>query len=84
MILEVKNKKDFITDLKRAEELKMGIAVFVEMPDLEVPEMIANPYQNLKAKIAYYEKAYDENMQLKANKEIKITRLMIDTEGEQE
>jgi hypothetical protein len=38
------------------------------------PEIIINPKENFKAKLAYYQKAYNEDLTLKANPSIKIIR----------
>lgn len=38
------------------------------------PEIIINPKGNFEAKLAYYKKAYNENLTLKANPNIKIIR----------
>jgi hypothetical protein len=39
----------------------------------ELPEIIVNPTQNIKQKVEYIEKAYNEDLTLKANTNIKIT-----------
>jgi len=49
------------------------IAVKVESKESEKPEIIINPAENFKVKLAYYQGAYDENLSLKAAKGIKIT-----------
>lgn len=36
------------------------------------PEVIINPKENFTTKLAYYEKAYNEDLTLKANPNIKI------------
>jgi hypothetical protein len=38
------------------------------------PEVIINPKENFEAKLAYYSKAYNEDLTLKANPNIKIVR----------
>ena len=38
------------------------------------PEIIINPKTNFDAKLAYYKKAYNEDLTLKANPNIKIIR----------
>lgn len=38
------------------------------------PEIIINPKENFEAKFAYYEKAYNDDLTLKANPNIKIVR----------
>lgn len=47
------------------------IAVGVEGVAEDI-EVIVNPRCNFESKKAYYEKAYNEKMQLKTNKDIKI------------
>jgi len=48
------------------------IAVMIEAKGSAKPEIIINPSENFKAKLDYYKKAYDENLNLKASKGIKI------------
>ncbi len=48
------------------------IAVKIEAKGSEKPEIIINPSENFKSKLAYYQNAYDENLSLKAAKGIKI------------
>ena len=38
-----------------------------------MPESIINPSENFGTKLDYYKKAYDDNLNLKATKGIKIT-----------
>lgn len=37
------------------------------------PEIIVNPKKNFKSKLEYYEKAYNEDLTLKNNTDIRIT-----------
>ena len=57
---------------KWAIEEKKGIAIHIQMPDLEKPEIILNPFENLAKKIEYYEKSYTEDLELKTFNKIKI------------
>lgn len=67
------NKIEFTRILEAAikEECEY-VTVFVQMPDLPLPEMITNPIENIPMKLEYYESAYDEQMRLKAKPEIMI------------
>ena len=49
-----------------------GISVLITMPDLPKPEMIVNPASNVKAKLEYYKKAYNDNLELKTFPKITI------------
>ena len=40
-------------------------------------ELIVNPFENLQAKHDYYDKAYDDNLNLKANQDIFIVAYSI-------
>lgn len=64
------NKEEF---LKGFDEDFTGVEVFISMPNCPESEMIRNPKTNFKAKKAYYEKAYDDELKLKTFPEIKIT-----------
>lgn len=67
------NKIEFTRILKEAiKENCESVTVFVQMPDLPLPELITNPIENIPMKLEYYEKAYDEKMRLKAKPEIMI------------
>lgn len=67
------NKIEFTRILEAAikEECEY-VTVFVQMPDLPLPELITNPIENIPMKLEYYEQAYDEQMRLKAKQEIRI------------
>lgn len=47
-------------------------SIFVEMPGFKEPEMITNPIENLEKKLEYYKNTYDENLEHKHAKGIKI------------
>lgn len=48
------------------------IAVKIEMKGLEGEEIITNPRCNFGAKLEYYKKAYNDDLTLKANNDIRI------------
>ena len=48
------------------------ITVLVKMPDLPELERITNPRDNWETKKAYYDRAYNDDLELKANPVIKI------------
>ncbi len=68
-----------LNTMKDLEEV-VGIAIkkneplglLIEMPGFELPELITNPVVNLKKKLDYYRKTYDENLEHKYSKGIKI------------
>ena len=49
------------------------VAVKVKMQGFEKPEIIINQLKNVKEKLAYYQRAYNDDLTLKANPGIKIT-----------
>ena len=66
----ITKKQQFINDCKEAMgKDNAGITLFIHMPTGE-EEMIHNP--NIAAKLAYIEKAYDEDLHLKSCPEISI------------
>lgn len=69
-------RDEFLKVVDKAIEEKQGIAVFISMPWLNKPEVILNPQENLEEKRTYYLDAYDENMRLKSNENIKITKVL--------
>ncbi|WP_338749800.1 hypothetical protein [Bacillus sp. FJAT-52991] len=57
---------------KQCIEKKIGLGLFVEMPGFEQPELITNPPANLAKKLEYYKATYDENLNHKHAKGIRI------------
>lgn len=57
-----------------AQVLKEGadLRVQIKTPDMPEPEIIINPNANVAAKIAYYNDAYDDDMCLKRNPQIRM------------
>ena len=54
------------------ETLSKYVAVKIQMQGFEKPEIIVNENGNFDTKLAYYKKAYDENLVLKTFNGIKI------------
>lgn len=48
------------------------VGVLVQMAGFEKPELIINETENFETKLAYYKKAYDENLVLKTFSGIRI------------
>lgn len=48
------------------------VAVLIEMEGFPEPEVIINKQENIETKLAYYKKTYDENLNHKFAKGIKI------------
>lgn len=48
------------------------VAVLIEMEGFEKPEFIVNEYENIQTKLAYYKNTYDEDLNHKFAKGIKI------------
>jgi hypothetical protein len=48
------------------------IGVLIKMPGFDRPEVIINSYENFNKKLAYYKKTYDEDLEHKFSKGIKI------------
>lgn len=68
-------KEEFLKRLD--EQIELGnkdyfMRVKIAMPDMDGLETIMNPFINFKTKRAYYERAYDDNLRLKANNDIAI------------
>ncbi len=58
--------------VKTAIKTKQSLGVLIEMPGFESPEMIINPCENLEKKLEYYKNTYDDNLEHKHAKGIKI------------
>lgn len=48
------------------------IGVKIKLPNLDKAEIILNPISNFDNKLEYYLNTYDENLEMKINKNIKI------------
>lgn len=76
-------KEKFLNDIKSLIENKelpkdfKTLAVWIETPDMPAREIISNRFENLQAKHDYYDKAYDDNLNLKANPDIFIAAYSI-------
>ena len=69
--MEISKKQQLINECREAmNKDNAGITLFVQMPTGE-EEMIHNP--NIAAKLAYIEKAYDEDLHLRSCPDISIT-----------
>lgn len=64
--------KDFVkaSESKKAKKANFMV-VYIQVGD-GFPEAIINPKENFEAKIEYYKNAYDEELRLKTNSEVKM------------
>lgn len=69
---EPSKKEKMLKEMEKAIKEQKNFAVKVKVIGCTEPEIIINPYQNLKSKIEYYDKAYNDDCQLIANNEIEI------------
>jgi|GEM_PF-2576325 len=67
-------KEQFLNDIKEAiaNRNRGLLEVYIEMPGMSAREKITNNFMNFQAKHDYYEKAYDDDLHLKANPDIFI------------
>lgn len=71
------NKKEtFLKGFDNPNNTRLMVQVTV--PDCPEPEMIINPKENFDGKKAYYEKAYNENLELNTFNKIKILDYQFD------
>lgn len=70
--MELKNMQELEEIIKTAIKKNKPLGLLIEMPDFKEPEMIVNPAVNLQKKLGYYKKTYDENLEHKHAKEIRI------------
>lgn len=70
--MKLENMKDLKCIINKAIEKKEPLSLLIEMPGFQKPEMITNPVENLEKKLEYYKKTYDENLEHKHAKGIKI------------
>ena len=72
MDLELYKMSDLEFVTKQAINTKQNLGLFIEMPGFDSPELIINPCQNLEKKLNYYKQTYDDNLEHKHAKGIKI------------
>lgn len=66
-------KECLIQLFKNAKEKEHRfIAVKIEMPGFPKPEVIVNSSENFEEKLKYYEKAYNDNLELNTFNKIRI------------
>lgn len=70
MELEKMSELEFV--IKTAIITKQSLGLIIEMPGFESPEIIINPFENLEKKLEYYKNTYNENLEHKNAKGIKI------------
>ncbi|MBA4293777.1 hypothetical protein C0431_12515 [bacterium] len=67
------NKDLFMRHVRQAiDKGDQTLSVYIESPQLAESEMIVNPPLNLREKLAYYMTAYDDELRLKVNNDIRI------------
>lgn len=73
------NKSDLIRTFMEAEKNLNGgfVYVIVELPSVEYPELIINPVENVFDKLDYYMKHYNDNMELIANRAVRVIKVGI-------
>ena len=75
--METTNKTLTMTDLENTFNQAIGlgveyIGVRIKMQGFDEPEVIINPKENFETKLAYYNKAYNDDLTLKTFNGIKI------------
>ena len=70
--MELEKMSELESVMKTAITSKQSLGLLIEMPGFESPEMITNPVENLEKKLEYYKNTYDENLEHKHAKGIKI------------
>ena len=69
-------KEDFFNLYNKYKDDTNFMVIGIEMPDLESHEFIVNHKSNFEEKMKYYDSAYDENLIMIRNRDIKIVSFM--------
>ena len=69
-------KEDFFNLYNKYKDDTNFMVIGIEMPDLESHELIVNHKSNFEEKMKYYDSAYDENLIMIRNRDIKIGSFM--------
>ena len=70
--MELNSMKELEQVVNEAIEKNRSLGLFIEMSGFPKPELITNPVENLEMKLEYYKKTYDEDLEHKHAKGIKI------------
>lgn len=70
--MELLTLEDLEALVMDAIENKYALGLFISAPHIIYPELIINPHENLEAKLKYWKEAYNNELELKHNNEIKI------------
>ena len=65
-------KEDFFNLYNKYKDDTNFMVIGIEMPDLESHELIVNHKSNFEEKMKYYDSAYDEDLIMNRNRDIKI------------
>lgn len=69
-------KEDFFNLYNKYKDETNFMVIGIEMPELESHELIVNHKPNFEEKMKYYDLAYDEDLVMKRNRDIKIVSFM--------
>ncbi len=70
--MELNNMDELENVINKALDSGVSISLLIEMPGFPKPELITNPVENLKLKLEYYKKTYDDTLEHRFSKGIKI------------
>ena len=69
-------KEDFFKLYDKCKDETNFMVIGIEMPELESHEFIVNHKSNFEEKMKYYDSAYDEELVMTRNRDIKIASFM--------
>lgn len=69
-------KEDFFKLYDKCKDETNFMVIRIEMPELESHEFIVNHKSNFEEKMKYYDSAYDEELVMTRNRDIKIVSFM--------
>ena len=69
--MEIK-MKDLEFAVEMAIKESKSLSLLISLPGLDSPEMITNPVENLEKKLEYYKATYDDNLEHRHAKGIKV------------
>ena len=74
--MEELNKENLKKCFAIAKEENVNyVGLLIEMPNFEMPELIINPKENFDKKLEYLLNTYDDNLEHKYSKSVKIIGL---------
>lgn len=76
-VVPISTMEELTEVINEAVAAQVSLGLFIEMPGFDMPELITNPPINLKKKLQYYQLMYDDALNHRNSKGIRIVAFML-------